>query len=203
MIPTTPRCLTVIKPTSPILDPSSSMPSWPQSTSPPMWRPMLPTTTGTSMRRSLDLQGIAAISLNTHGREVVPRDPEGTPYCSAGLRMTPTYQFEHTNGFRVKPLSLPTALPWADWRGLWPCPIGPWQRLCQRSQLGERRLDARLVGQEQSTLSRRLHESALAVNASTARPRHSALNTPKCAMVTPFALSILGPISLSMYVLYK
>jgi hypothetical protein len=42
--------------------------------------------------------GIAAIPLNNHGHEEVPRDPDGTPYCSAGLRMHPTYAFAHTNG---------------------------------------------------------------------------------------------------------
>jgi hypothetical protein len=32
-------------------------------------------------------QGIAAIPLNTHGHEAVPHDPDGTPYCSKGLRV--------------------------------------------------------------------------------------------------------------------
>ena len=47
-------------------------------------------------------RGIAAIPLNTHGHEEVPHDPDGTPRCSAGLRMHPTYQFAHTNGFRAQ-----------------------------------------------------------------------------------------------------
>src|SRR6266851_8998570 len=34
--------------------------------------------------------GIAAIPLNTHGQEEGPRDPDGTPLCSKGLRMHPT-----------------------------------------------------------------------------------------------------------------
>ena len=42
--------------------------------------------------------GIAAIPLNSHGHDEVPRDPDGTPYCSRGLRMSPTSQFQHTNG---------------------------------------------------------------------------------------------------------
>src|SRR5436305_1936184 len=46
-------------------------------------------------------EGIAAIPLNSHGHEEVPRDPDGTPRCWAGLRMYPTYPFEHTNGFRA------------------------------------------------------------------------------------------------------
>jgi hypothetical protein len=46
-------------------------------------------------------QGIAAIPLNRHGHEEVQRDPDGTPRCSGGLRMHPTYQFQHTNGYRA------------------------------------------------------------------------------------------------------
>jgi hypothetical protein len=56
-------------------------------------------------------QGIAAIPPGSHGHEVVPRDPDGTPYCSAGLRMTPTYQFEHTNGFRAQRFRCPLLFP--------------------------------------------------------------------------------------------
>src|SRR5260221_1865971 len=37
--------------------------------------------------------GIAAIPLNNHGHEDVPRDPDGTPRCWAGLRMYPAYPF--------------------------------------------------------------------------------------------------------------
>jgi hypothetical protein len=56
-------------------------------------------------------QGIAAIPLNNHGHEEVPRDPDGTPYCSAGLRMYPTYQFEHTNGYRAQRFRCPLLFP--------------------------------------------------------------------------------------------
>src|SRR6266568_4587559 len=56
-------------------------------------------------------QGIAAIPLNSHGHEHVPRDPDGTPYCWAGLRMYPTYQFEHTNGFRAQRFRCPLLFP--------------------------------------------------------------------------------------------
>lgn len=55
--------------------------------------------------------GIAAIPLNTHGHEDVPRDPDGTPYCSKGLRMHPTYQFWHTNGFRAQRFRCPLLVP--------------------------------------------------------------------------------------------
>ena len=55
--------------------------------------------------------GIAAIPLNSHGHEEVPRDPDGTPYCSAGLRMHPTYAFAHTNGFRAQRFRCPLLFP--------------------------------------------------------------------------------------------
>jgi hypothetical protein len=56
-------------------------------------------------------EGIAAIPLNNHGHEEVPRDPDGTPRCWAGLRMFPTYQFEHTNGFRAQRFRCPLLFP--------------------------------------------------------------------------------------------
>jgi hypothetical protein len=56
-------------------------------------------------------EGIAAIPLNSHGHEEVPRDPDGTPRCWAGLRMSPTYQFEHTNGFRAQRFRCPLLVP--------------------------------------------------------------------------------------------
>ncbi len=56
-------------------------------------------------------EGIAAIPLNSHGHEAVPRDPDGTPRCSAGLRMHPTSQFEHTNGFRAQRFRCPLLFP--------------------------------------------------------------------------------------------
>jgi hypothetical protein len=56
-------------------------------------------------------QGIAAVPLNQHGHEEVRRDPDGTPYCSAGLRMHPTYSFQHTNGFRAQRFRCPLLFP--------------------------------------------------------------------------------------------
>ena len=56
-------------------------------------------------------QGIAAIPLNTHGHEEVPRDPDGTPRCSRGLRMHPIFQFQHTNGFRAQRFRCPLLFP--------------------------------------------------------------------------------------------
>ena len=56
-------------------------------------------------------QGIAAIPLNNHGHEEVPRDPDGTPRCSKGLRMHPTFPFQHTNGFRAQRFRCPLLFP--------------------------------------------------------------------------------------------
>jgi len=56
-------------------------------------------------------QGIAAIPLNSHGHDPVPRDPDGTPYCWAGLRMHPTYRFQHTNGYRAQRFRCPLLFP--------------------------------------------------------------------------------------------
>jgi hypothetical protein len=55
--------------------------------------------------------GIAAIPLNSHGHEEVPRDPDGTPRCSAGLRLFPTFQFRHTNGFLAQRFRCPLLFP--------------------------------------------------------------------------------------------
>jgi hypothetical protein len=50
--------------------------------------------------------GIGAVPLNQHAHPVYERVADGTPLCPKGWRMTPTYQFQHTNGFRAKPLPL-------------------------------------------------------------------------------------------------
>ncbi len=56
-------------------------------------------------------QGIAAVALNSHGHEDVPRDPDGTPRCQAGLRMHPTFSFRHTNGYRAQRFRCPLLFP--------------------------------------------------------------------------------------------
>jgi hypothetical protein len=55
--------------------------------------------------------GIGAVPLNQHGHEEVPRDHDGVPLCAAGLRMHPTYQFSHSNGFRAQRFRCPLLFP--------------------------------------------------------------------------------------------
>ena len=55
--------------------------------------------------------GIAAVPLNQHGHPTYQRDPDGTPLCPMGLRMHPTYQFEHTNGYRAQRFRCPLLFP--------------------------------------------------------------------------------------------
>jgi len=55
--------------------------------------------------------GIAAIPLNQHAHPVYVRDPDGTPRCPIGLRMHPTSQFSHTNGYRAQRYRCPLLFP--------------------------------------------------------------------------------------------
>jgi hypothetical protein len=57
--------------------------------------------------------GIAAIALNQHAHPVYVRDADGTPRCPMGLRMQPTYQFRHTNGYRAQRYRCPLLFPQA------------------------------------------------------------------------------------------
>lgn len=61
----------------------------------------------TCARRS----GIAAIPLNQHAHPVFVRDGDGTPRCPIGLRMHPTYAFQHTNGYRAQRYRCPLLFP--------------------------------------------------------------------------------------------
>ena len=58
--------------------------------------------------------GIAAIPLNTHGHPESQSDPDGTPLCEKGLRMHPTYQFSHTNGYCSQRFRCPLLFPQAN-----------------------------------------------------------------------------------------
>ncbi len=55
--------------------------------------------------------GIAAIALNEHGHPRVLHDPDGVPRCPIGLRMHPTYQFQHTKGYRAQRYRCPLLFP--------------------------------------------------------------------------------------------
>jgi hypothetical protein len=55
--------------------------------------------------------GIAAIPLNQHGHPVYRRDVDGVPLCPKGLRMHPTYQFQHTRGYRAQRYRCPLLSP--------------------------------------------------------------------------------------------
>ncbi len=55
--------------------------------------------------------GIGAVPLNQHGHPVFERDADGTPLCPLGLRMQPTYQFEHTNGYHAQRFRCPLLFP--------------------------------------------------------------------------------------------
>ncbi len=55
--------------------------------------------------------GIAAIAANDHGQERVRREPDGTPYCSKGLLMAPSYRFRHTRGYQAQRFRCPLLFP--------------------------------------------------------------------------------------------
>ena len=55
--------------------------------------------------------GIAAVPLNQHGHPPYERDIDGVPLCPIKLRMQPTYQFDHTNGYRAQRYRCPLLFP--------------------------------------------------------------------------------------------
>jgi hypothetical protein len=55
--------------------------------------------------------GIAAVPLNQHGHPVYERAPDGVPLCPERLRMHPTYQFDHTRGYRAQRFRCPLLIP--------------------------------------------------------------------------------------------
>jgi hypothetical protein len=55
--------------------------------------------------------GIAAVPLNEHGHKNVRYDKDGVPICEKGLRMHPTIQFNHTNGYRAQRFVCPLLYP--------------------------------------------------------------------------------------------
>ena len=55
--------------------------------------------------------GIAAIPLNQHGHPTFKRDTDGVPFCPKNMRMVPTKQFDHTNGYRAQRYQCPLLFP--------------------------------------------------------------------------------------------
>jgi hypothetical protein len=55
--------------------------------------------------------GIAAIPLNTRGHPLPQRDSDGTPRCPKGLGMSPSYQFDHSEGYRAQLFRCPWLFP--------------------------------------------------------------------------------------------
>lgn len=53
--------------------------------------------------------GIAAVPLKALSKTVF--DPDGVPLCEKGLRMTPTYAFAHTNGYKAQRYRCPLLHP--------------------------------------------------------------------------------------------
>jgi len=55
--------------------------------------------------------GMAAIPLNTRGHPAPHRLPDGTPLCPTGLAMSPSYAFDHTDGYRAREFRCPLLHP--------------------------------------------------------------------------------------------
>jgi hypothetical protein len=55
--------------------------------------------------------GIGAVPLNTHSARSSQRDADATPRCARGLRMIPTFQFDHTYGYRAHRFRCPLLCP--------------------------------------------------------------------------------------------
>jgi hypothetical protein len=55
--------------------------------------------------------GIGAVPLNQHSARTFPRDADAVPRCDAGLRMNPTYAFQHTYGYRAQRFRCPLLYP--------------------------------------------------------------------------------------------
>src|SRR5579859_1768756 len=55
--------------------------------------------------------GIGAVPLNQHSHAFYGRATDGTPYCEKGLLMQPTFQFDHTNGYRAHRFRCPLLCP--------------------------------------------------------------------------------------------
>ncbi len=55
--------------------------------------------------------GIGAVPLKQPRHPSFGRAADGTPYCEKGLLMQPTFQFDHTNGYRAHRFRCPLLSP--------------------------------------------------------------------------------------------
>jgi hypothetical protein len=55
--------------------------------------------------------GLAAIPLDARGHPPPERDEQGRPYCAEGRRMTPSYTFDHTDGYPAQRFRCPLLVP--------------------------------------------------------------------------------------------
>jgi hypothetical protein len=55
--------------------------------------------------------GIGALPLNQHAHPVYQRTADGIPICPHGIQMQPTFQFQHTNGYRAQRFRCPLLVP--------------------------------------------------------------------------------------------
>jgi hypothetical protein len=55
--------------------------------------------------------GMAAVPLRHSPKKAFERLPDGTPLCPLGLPMSPTIQFQHTNGYRAQRFQCPLLFP--------------------------------------------------------------------------------------------
>jgi hypothetical protein len=58
-----------------------------------------------------DTGGLAAIPLNLRGHPPPERDAHGHPRCAQGRSMTPSYVFDHTDGYRAQRFRCPLLVP--------------------------------------------------------------------------------------------
>jgi hypothetical protein len=126
--------------------------------------------------------GIGAVPLNAHGHPDVRYDDDGVPICQQGLRMLPTFQFNHTHGYRAQRFCCPL---------LFPQPSGDTcdhpqflkGKGCRKDPNWEAGGRMRVTLDREGPLYRAIYTRAAPVpNASIVKPKNGASNDPKCAM---------------------
>ena len=104
--------------------------------------------------------GIGAVPLNQH-HPGLQRDPDGTPLCAKGLRMTAVFDYAHPYGYRARRFRCPLLFPRADRAELRSRAVCQRQGLPKGPQLGTRRLAARAAGSRWPALPRHLSPTHL------------------------------------------